>query len=415
MNLAVFIRAFSLLLPLGWYIIGGPSSLKLFLIGGIYAVIELARASALRSLWRAWPIPVTVSFYLIAGLVAPQINFESESYGVGAAAATVCYAVPAGFCLAFLSRKDPRTVLLAFSIFALGLALAANALIRAVGIENIVKLTNESFVRENPDSVPVFLRIFKISNVGIGIIPMTMFALAALPLLAMPGWKLQKLVIIIASIGAIYVNVEVATRTTLLVAALTYPCIVTLLYLKGVIKASRMVLILFVCIVAAGVFAGASDLSGLFDPLTQRMSDVGHDVRFDVWQESVMLLWNNPLGSGKSNPSALWAHNLFLDCGLTNGIFGMASILILYGFIFYSVLRIIKKTDILAQPVGVVLVSVFVASFFIAMTEPPSPWIFAFSYFTCCYCLGTEGEAAKAYLGRKPGFSDLADRRARRA
>jgi len=395
---------------MGWYILGGPNPYKVFFFGGTFALVELAKAGLLRALWRAWPIPLMVGLYLIAGWIAPQIDVELESYGVSAAVGTAYYGVAAGFCLALWSRKEPGAVLLGFISFAFGLVIAANEIIREIGIENIIKLSNNEFERENPESGIIFMGIFRIYNVIIGVIPMTVFALAALPLLLFVGMNLHKLLVIIASIGAIYANIVVATRTTLLAAALTYLCVFIVLYLKRAINMSRFTVILLVWILSGVAFTRALDLGGLFEPLMKRISEVGQDSRFNNWRESAVLLWNNPLGSGKDHPSEVWAHNLFLDSGLTNGLFGMLSMLVLYGFMFYSTLRVMQRTDILRQPVAVVFLSAFLASFFIAVTEPPNSSLISFSYLTCCFYLGNEREAAKSNRTKKLGLSGFCHR-----
>jgi O-antigen ligase len=416
MKFLVFIKAFILLLPLGWFILQGPGALKVFLIGGAFALIELARTASLRSMRSAWPIPCLVGLYLVAGWIAPEIDAMAETYGVSGAVATVCYGVPAGFCIALWSRKEPGGVLLAFVLFGLGLAVAANGLIRAVGAESLLIESASEVVRGNPDADFVFLGIFKASNVVIGIIPMTAFAIGALPLLLLPGWTLQKILLILASIAGVYGNILVATRTTLLAATLSFTCVFTLLYYKGAIKRARMILMLLVCIASGVLLVIGLELGNRLDPLMERFSQLGSDARFDIWKESATLLWNNPLGIGKYNlPSAIWAHNLFLDFGLTNGWLGMASMLALHGFIFYSIWRAVQKTDILAQPVGVVFLSVVLATFFISFTEPPQGDLLAFSYLMCGYCLGSEYPVAKRSLGRRMEISDLPDRRPEQA
>ena len=114
----VFIKAFVLLLPLGWYTLAGPASLKLFFVWSFFLFFEVSRAGLLSSLFRAWPIPLMVSFYLLGRLIAPEMDAEAQTYGLPEAVATVCYGIPAGFCLAVWSRKEAGSVLLAFIIFA---------------------------------------------------------------------------------------------------------------------------------------------------------------------------------------------------------------------------------------------------------------------------------------------------------
>ncbi len=410
MKSLVLIKAFVLLLPLGWFILAGPNAFRVFSIGSIFALIELTRASSMRQTLRAWPIPLITGFYLIAGWIAPEVDEAVKSFDFSAAVGTMCYSIPAGFCFAHWSRKEPGAVLLGFVFFALALVIAANGLIKTVGIENILVLSENEITRVNPDSGFVFLGIFKPINVVIGIIPMTIFAVSSLPLLLLPGWKPQKILIVIASIGAIYANLSVATRTTLLAAALSFACIGPLLYFKGKIKRARVILILLVCIVSGAVFSKSLLISNLSNPVAERLQQIMDDGRFYIWMDSAKVLWNNPLGggNGKLASELPWAHNLFLDFGLTHGWLGMASMLVLYGFIFYSVLRAIRKTNILTQPVGIVFLSVFLAMFFVAITEPPNSALIAFSYLTCCYCLASEKTIAKKLM-KRAGISDLSD------
>lgn len=113
MKALVLIKAFILLLPLGWFILAGPNVHRVFLIGSIFALIELARAGLLRPLWRAWPIPLMIGFYLIAGWIAPEAKEDVITYSFSAAVGTMCYGIPVGFCFAHWSRKEPGAVLLA--------------------------------------------------------------------------------------------------------------------------------------------------------------------------------------------------------------------------------------------------------------------------------------------------------------
>jgi hypothetical protein len=402
----VTIKALALFFPLGWFALAGPNALRMFLAGAIFALFELNRARLLPSLRHAWPVPLLVCLYAIGGWIAPSVEVDTHNFEANAAVSTACYGVTAGFCLAYWSRRYTRATLLAFLLFALVLTVAANVLIRTVGVENIVKVSESELVRENPDEEFVFMSIFKPTNVIIGIVPMTLFALAALPLLLLPRQGPYKVLLILTSIGAIYANLIVVTRTTIMATMLSFGCVLVLLTLRGSIKKRWIGVFLMTCCLSAVILATSSHFAGSFGRLTDRFSSLMDDGRIGLWRDGAKLVWDYPLGGGMVGLIEYpWAHNLFLDCGLTNGWIGMTSMLVLFGLFSCVVARVIQKTNVLEQPFGLVLVSLFVAGVLISLTEPPNSALVVVSYMVYSYCLGIEDAAAKRDLNRRAGVS----------
>ncbi len=390
MNPLLLAKTFLLLAPIAWFVFTGPSPYRVFLLGSIFALFEMFRLRSLRLLWSAWVIPLMVAVYLFAGAVAPAIDADLQSFDARMAVVTVCYGVPAGFCLGLWCRKEPQSVLMAFILFTLTLTLGALTLIHTVGVDKIITMTEYESSRKNPDQASTFLGVFKPENIIIGIIPMTLFALGSLPLVCLPKQKLPKAFLIGAATVGTYVNIAVATRTTIVASAISFVCIIALLCGTGVVKVSRIAVILSLILGIGLMCLSVVNLDLL--TVAERLSKMGYDSRFDLWSQSIKLILDNPLGAGKEHPFAIWAHNLFLDFGLTNGLLGMAAMTILFGFIFNSVKKLVRRSNNLSQPCVLVLVSSFGVCFLVQLTMPPSPALIAFSYLVCGFCLEIERE-----------------------
>jgi O-antigen ligase len=306
---------------------------------------------------------------------------------------TLFYGLPAGACLGYWSRrKDHGLVLFGYAAICLAVALAANSLIDASAQDQALLQKSDEFVRVNPDDEIEYLKYFAIANVVIGIIPMTLFGLTGTMILLVPGWKWQKLLMVLAGSVGLYANVLVATRTTLLTVVMTFACLaipVARRNSRGLKRARIALVVAFLAfagflMIAALVFASTDRYRVLLD----RFSDLSDDPRQYVWQEAAGLLLRNPMGGGILDlKSEAWAHNMFLDFGLTNGFPGLVFMAAAYACIMRLGWRAIRRAGLLHEPLGVALLAAFLASFFVSMTEPPSPTLIAFSYMFATFSL----------------------------
>jgi O-antigen ligase len=213
-------------------------------------------------------------------------------------------------------------------------------------------------------------------------IPMSIFAVTAISATFASQWALPKLVLWFAAALGIYFNLVVATRTMILAAFATLAILVPVQLFTSQ-RRNRLVAAVFIVGALAGISALislAATAGGGASPLLQRISNVGDDGRLAVWQEAIPLVFDYPAGGGIVHLSAeSWGHNLFLDAALINGWLGTLVMFTLYGFIFFVVVRSIRRAGMLTQPVGIALTGGLIGSFMASMVHPPQPAFITFA------------------------------------
>lgn len=389
----LLVKTLLLLLPLAWTILSGPHAYILLSAGGIVASIDLFRKGLLAHFLRAWPIAVLALLYLATRWIAPDVTEEgARPYDSAEVLITLIYGLSTGVCLASWSQNEgQKPVLLGYAFFCLALAVAAETVATAL-IDNHLSLRmNDEFVRQNSDTAIQYWNFFEIENVIIGVIPMTVFGVAGTVLVLVPGWNWHKLFMVLAGAAGFYANVQVATRTALLAAGLTIACLTPSIVYRNSKQRGGRLRVALLCLAFAGIIGfgivGVAS-TNQYSMLLDRFSEISDDSRKYVWGEAIGLLWRYPMGGGilrlKSEP---WAHNIFLDLGLTNGFPGMLFMAAAYALMMRLMWRAIRWAGMLGEPLGVVLVAGFVASFFVCLTVPPSPPLITFHYIVAAFSL----------------------------
>jgi O-antigen ligase len=390
----LFLKTFILLLPLAWPIMGAPIGNKMFLVWGIFGLIELGRIKgAIWELKRAWPIAGLVMVYVAIRFLTPEVNELQETYDFRLAIYTVVYSIPSGFCLGFWSRNGnagQRSVFWGYILFCLGLVVAGCFMVNAEGARDVLTWTNEGLSRSNPATGVVYLRFFQLDNVVIGVVPFSIFSLSALPAIITPGQIWPKVTLMAAISGAIYINLMVGTRTAFFGALVAIVCLMLLpLRTERFKKLLRRFMIMGGLILSAGAVGLFLDRDKFYF-LVDRFSQTIEDERLYIWRESLALMMYYPMGGGLVHLSeAPWAHNLFLDFALLGGIPAMIVMLALYGFVFVAAWRAIRDAKIFDKPLGVALIGGLVGSFAVNMLMPPVPVFIMFTTLVGSYALAS--------------------------
>lgn len=382
-----------LFMPLGWKILQSPQSNKLMLVGAIFALTEIFRKKLFPYLFQCWPIAIAALLYIATSWMAPDLEEGARPYDLSAVICTLLYGLPAGICLAYWSRGKGRgPVLLGYVLFCLALALAANCLINAADQQRSTWQTDDEINHANPDTAVTYLGFFSVENVVIGIIPMTLFGLVSAILFLVPKWNWQKLVVLVAGTTGLYANVLVATRSTFLVAILTLGFLSIPVFRhhslgrRGDRTGAVLTALAFLGFVAIAGLVIVN--SGQYLHLVDRFSNMSDDTRKDVWAEAVVLIPRYPMGGGISKlKTEPWAHNMFLDFGLTNGYLGMLCMAVAFGFMILVIRRSVRRAGLLSDPLGLLLLTGFVAAFITSLTEPPEASLITYSYIVAAFCL----------------------------
>jgi len=304
-----FLLVCVLLFPLAWTICNGPKVAFAQVAGGLVALAWLASKRHLWALLRLSPFLLAGMIYAFCAYVSAE---PRDTYPYQAALVLLFYGLPTGLCLRRLVQRDQDgPVAWAMLAFAIGMTAIGFVILNNPEVQRITAVSVGGFQRTNgtDDNAIAYLHLFSISNVIIGIIPFTLFALAAVPLaLTARSWTLR-VAVGAAAILAGYANVQIATRTTLMATVLSGIAVFALAFRS--IPWRRHVV--YGASLAALLLAGAGYVgmkSDRFQYLVGRFSEMGSDSRLDIWSEAVGILERTPDGHGiRQLQSHEWAHN----------------------------------------------------------------------------------------------------------
>jgi hypothetical protein len=372
-NWQYFYPAFQLLLamgPLAVLVMLGPSDSAAMILGGIVSLALCWKDITVRDIKSVMPVVVGIGTYAVLAIVN---RAHVDSYFGHYAILSVFYALPAGWVVRGIIRNGrSESVALAFAIFSLFLCVAAVKAIQASGVEGIVNVTTSDVSRTNRIGDQAFYwRFFYISNVIVGIIPYTFFALCGAIILFIRVRLMTKFFLIAAFALGVYVNFLVVTRTALAAAAITF-----ILLFLGVLRSRTKLNVAAVAVGAICVIAVAGYLAIMlrFESLSliDRFLRTGEDGRWVIWKESIQLLAEYPMGGGVVRlRSAYWGHNLFLDIGLTTGLLGMLAVTTAIGSIVWRLFNMARRKQLLTDPGSIYMVCFFVGGFIVSSLMPP--------------------------------------------
>jgi hypothetical protein len=405
-----FILVCTLLLPLSWTICNGPKVAFVQMAGGVVALAWLSYRRQVFSLVKVSPLMAAGVLYAFMAYASAE---PRDTYTYQAALMLLFYGIPAGLCLRRLAEGGRGgAVGWAMTAFAVGMAVIGLVILKNPEVQRITSESSGAFQRTNgnEDEVINYLRIFSISNVIIGIVPFTLFALAAFPAALTSRNLAFRLVVGTGAVVAAYTNVEIATRTTIMAAAVSAAVVMSLAFRS--IPWRRL----------AGFAAGLAviGLAGAwyvgrkadrFFYLLDRFSAMGSDSRLGIWAEAVRILGRTPDGHGiRQLQSHEWAHNLFLDVGLADGWVAIGAVGVMYCGVFFLLWRALRSPRFFDSGPNVIFSGWLLASFVASMILPPQAAFLAtlhlaLGYFAPCR---SAGYAPAEDWSRNDGWQPLA-------
>jgi hypothetical protein len=313
--------------------------------------------------------------YLLSSFI---IRPEGETYEYKDIWISFPYALMLGLILPKWIRRDRQSqaigdALLAFSVM---LSLVGYYALNKVGVDDYVFVRGSELVREGSAESQRYLRIFGMSNQIINIIYYTCFSIAFLPLLLIsPRWRTNT-AIVLGALVAVTCNVRTVTRTVFAIAPAVLIVVIIALYFNNR-SARKNLLIRTMVLLAIGIvgYLVLSERSGGVYSIIERFRDSDRDVRIEIWGEALDILPQFPLGNGLQRMSShLWAHNLFLDVGLTSGWGAMLALMLLTTMSLAQWRKLVVGRTLDATTT--VLLSITLCLLMIAMLMPPNLSVF---------------------------------------
>jgi hypothetical protein len=337
---------------------------------------------------RAAPILFSGLVYAVCAFV---IREPRDLFPYQAAALLLFYGCLTGLCLRRLSRDGQQTaVSLALLSFSIAMGAVALVILITAGPERIVSDVSfgADMSRSNAASelnAVYYLQIFSITNIIIGIIPFTLFGLSSFPILLTERSKTLRLGVLCAMAIGAYVNIEVATRTTL-AACLVSSAVIVALVIRAVSFRRRLLfgVAMFALTIAGYLYATRN--KDVLHFLARRFADITEDSRIVIWKEALRILASAPEGSGIRRLSThVWAHNLFLDVGLADGWIALAAMMALCGFALLFAWRTSREPDFSYSGTNIIVLGWLISGLLALMVVPPLLPILAMLYIGAAY------------------------------
>lgn len=379
-----FLLTCTLLTPLAWVILNGPKPALIEIAGGLIALGWLARKGQLLALRHVFPFLAAGIVYATAGYIAADRN-DLVMYSYQMAALLLFYGLPAGLCLRRLAeRGDERQVAGGLLVFAIGMALISLVILRLPEVQRITGETAGTFQRTNGDENEItYLRFFSLSNIIIGVIPFTLFAVAALPAALTTRSLPLRLFVCVTVVVAVYANVMIATRTALLAGAVA-AAVVLLLSWRHVPRRQWLYFAGAVSVIALVATFYFRQNDARLSYLIERFGAAGEDGRLPIWSEALALVLRFPQGQVAGHlQTHSWAHNLFLDVGLTNGWTAIAAVMAMFAWVYFQVTRRLLAGRFFDSTSNVIMLSWLLATSFAGMIQPPQPAFLALLHLAC--------------------------------
>lgn len=386
--LGTFILVGLLLLPLAWIVLNGPKIAYFELAGGLLAAACLAVKRQPMAWLRALPILLCGLAYAVCAYV---IREPRDLFPYQAATLLLFYGCLTGLCLRRLSRDGQQTaVSLALLCFSIAMAAVALVILVAAGTDRIV--SEASFGAEmsrsnasSESSAIYYLQIFSITNIIIGIIPFTLFGLSTFPILLTERSKALRLGVLCALALAAYVNIQVATRTTLAACLLSSALIIALV-IRAVPFRRRLFFGASILSIGVAGYLYATRNKDIFHFLAHRFTDVSEDSRLVIWKEAMGILANAPEGSGiRRLTTHVWAHNLFLDVGLADGWIALLAMMAFCAVALFFAWRTSREPDFSKSGANIIVLGWMVSGLLALMVLPPLLPILAMLYVGAAY------------------------------
>ncbi|HMD61189.1 MAG TPA: hypothetical protein VKG78_07140 [Opitutaceae bacterium] len=373
-GIGIFLLVCLLLAPLAWIVLNGPKVAYAELLGGIVAMGCLF----LRRQPLAW---VRAAPALMCGLVYAVCAFVEREprdlFPYQAAVLLLFYGFPTGLCLRRLSQDGhDRAVAWALVCFSIAMSAVAAVILQEAGAARIVSEAGvgAEMSRSNATnemSAVYYLRYFSITNIIIGIIPFTVFGLSMFPILLTARALTIRLGALCAIALAAYVNIQVATRTTLAACALSSVIIIPFVIRAVPFRRRLLFGVTFFAMIVAGIVYGTRN-KDIFHFLANRFADISEDSRLTIWRESLRILANTPDGGGiRRLTSHVWAHNVLLDVGLANGWIALGAVLALFCVGLFFAWRSTREPGFSESSANMIALGWLLAGMLSLMVLPP--------------------------------------------
>ncbi|HEY1763688.1 MAG TPA: hypothetical protein VGF85_02115 [Opitutaceae bacterium] len=386
--LGTFLLVGLLLVPLAWMVLNGPKIAYFELAGGLLAATCLAIKRQPMAWLRALPILLCGLVYAVCAYV---IREPRDLFPYQAAILLLFYGCLTGLCLRRLSRDGQQTaVSLSLLCFSIAMGAVALVILAAAGPDRVV--SEASFGAEmsrsnsaSESSSVYYLQIFSITNIIIGIIPFTLFGLSTFPILLTERSRTLRLGVLCALVLAAYVNIQVATRTTL-AACLISSAVIIALVIRAVPFRRRILFGGSLIALGVGGYLYATRNKDIFQFLAHRFTDVSEDSRLVIWREALGILANTPEGSGIRRLTAhVWAHNLFLDVGLADGWIALAAMIAFCTVALFFAWRTTREPDFSKSGTNIIVLGWMISGLLALMVLPPLLPILAMLYVGAAY------------------------------
>lgn len=134
---------------------------------------------------------------------------------------------------------------------------------------------------------------------------------------------------------------------------------------------------------------------GLF---LDRLSSSFHDVRLDIWSQSISLLLARPFEGFRDNLSiSMYAHNFFLDYAADYGVLGFIFSTFLFFYICTTVTHVLVRSKRDLGPVSIILLCFIVSSLAISLIEPLLPERILIILFSSLSFISINAKRVRAY------------------
>ncbi len=382
--MSIFIRVGLLFLPFAWLITGGIYDRYMLFLGSAGVLFTVVHIKKLRSLTSCWP-SILGTIIWIAASVMFSWQEEDNIYPNKSAFFGCAYGLGAGICLAHYYRMNrPDWTLSAYLAVGLGLVILAVYVLRVGNVEIEASVENGNAVRSLKDTDAVqYLRFFTIGNPMIWLVPYITFGMGFPLLLLFPVRWFHYPFILVAAAGGLLVTLKLQTRMGFVAVALASAIVGSAIFIHGsghMRGARKWTILSFLGIlfcVGIGVALTIPEVQSFID----RLQSSTRDSRLDLWAEAWSAICQRPFGGGFQLMGLIvWAHNLFLDFALINGIAGLASVLLIYVPALWTLASIIRIRHLMNNPLVVILCNGFLSTFVIALINPPFVSFTVFCY-----------------------------------
>lgn len=359
--------------PLAALVMNGPSYSAIMFLGGSAALVLLIRFQPRVDWHFVWIVSGGIGLYAILAFLHRE---NVDTYRGHYALLSLYYGLPAGLLFRQLVREGQSDMLvIGFAFMSIGLAVAGYTAVQAAGVEHIVSYTGIGVSRTNIAEDEVFYwRYFNISNVIVGVIPYTVFAVCSGPLFFLSRYWSVKALFALAIALAVYVNILVVTRTTIIAGALATGILLFMQFRSVIaeIRPKKWLLFAMVAVLPVAAVVAYARYTLELGSMLNRFGQSFEDGRLLIWSESIALIPQYPWGGGIDHLlSASWGHNLFLDAGLSTGILGMLALLAVLLVIARRCWQLAGRGRLVTNTADIYMAAIFIGTLLVNMVMPP--------------------------------------------